>query len=50
MSTARGAEEMLEAHYEHCRAVKKNAALRSLVDAIREYRREIEATHAEVHV
>ena len=50
MSTARGAEEMLEAHYEHCRSVKKNAALRSLVDAIREYRREVEATHEEVHV
>jgi hypothetical protein len=44
MSNApRGMEEMLEAHYEHCRAVKKQPGLKALVDALREHRRQVEA-------
>ena len=43
MGDAPGAREMLEAHYEHCRAVKKNEGLKRLVDALREHRRDVEA-------
>jgi hypothetical protein len=48
MGNARGVDEMLQAHYEHCRLVKKNQALKALVDALREYRRDVEARAAEV--
>jgi hypothetical protein len=41
---------MLQAHYEHCRSVKKNHALKTLVDALRDYRREVEASAAEVEL
>jgi len=48
MSNApRGMEEMLEAHYEHCRAVKKQPGLKALVDALREHRRQVEANTRE---
>lgn len=50
MGTARGVEEMLESHYEHCRAVKKNEGLKTLVDALRDYRREVEAREKETFV
>ena len=50
MGNARGADEMLQAHYEHCRSVKKNHALKTLVDALRDYRREVEASAAEVEL
>ncbi|OUS45278.1 2OG-Fe(II) oxygenase superfamily-domain-containing protein [Ostreococcus tauri] len=50
MGNAPGAMEMLESHYEHCREVKKNKALKALVDALREYRREVETNGLEVNV
>jgi hypothetical protein len=50
MANARGAEEMLEAHYEHCRGVKKNPGLCALVDALREHRREVEAANEAITV
>ena len=50
MGDAPGAREMLDAHYEHCRAVKKNEGLKRLVDALREHRRDVEAREEEIVV
>lgn len=46
-SAPQALEEMLEAHYDHCRAVKKQPGLKALVDALREHRLEVESRRGE---